>query len=100
MDSSQIFRHRCWAVGQFPLCPSDRAWSTSFQYDSRCRTWSSSVRIDQYSRSANRMLVRWYSGDLMMLRREFDSWDVNVPAAISEQMQTLGWSDRRRRFQP
>lgn len=39
-------------------------------------------------------------GDLVMLRHEFYSWDVNVPNATFEQLQALGWKDLKQRFLP
>lgn len=39
-------------------------------------------------------------GDLVMLRHEFNSWDVNVPKAIYDQLQALGWATLKQRFLP
>lgn len=39
-------------------------------------------------------------GDLVMLRHEFYSWDVNVPKATFEQLQALGWDNLKQRFLP
>ena len=37
-------------------------------------------------------------GNLVMLRHEFYTWDVNVPNATFEQLQGLGWAELKRRF--
>lgn len=39
-------------------------------------------------------------GNLVMLRHEFYTWDVNVPNATFEQLQALGWAELKRRFLP
>ena len=39
-------------------------------------------------------------GDLVMLHKEFYSWDVNVPRATLEHLSAIGWADLRRRFLP
>lgn len=39
-------------------------------------------------------------GNLVMLRHEFHTWDVNVPNSTFEQLQAIGWAELKRRFVP
>lgn len=39
-------------------------------------------------------------GDLVMLRHDYYSWDVNVPRATFKQFQELGWDDLKQRSLP